>query len=267
MNMFLHELKSLRKSAFIWTCSLIGLAALFLSIYPSMASDAADFKKLLSNYPPSVRAMLGINLDYITSILGFYSMIFSFIILCGAIQAMNMGVSIISKESRERTADFLLVKPVSRSAIVTAKLLAAFATILATDIVFLASTSIIANIVKTSDFSGKLFFMINLTLFFVQLIFLAIGVLISVFFKKLRSVLPISLGVVIGLYMIGALISTGKDDDAARFLSPFKYFDITYIIKNASYETAYLVISAIIIVVSIAASYVIYIKKDIHAVS
>jgi ABC-2 type transport system permease protein len=267
MNMFLHELKSMRKTAIIWTSVLVALAALYLSIYPGMAKDAEDFKKLLGAYPPSVRAMLGINLDYITSILGFYSMIFSFITLGGAIQAMNLGVSILSKESRERTADFLLVKPVSRSAIVSAKLLAAITTILVTDVAFYAVSAILANTVKTADFSGKLFFMINLTLLFIQLIFLAIGVVVSAFFNKIKSVLPISLGVVIGLYMIGALISTGKNDDAARFISPFKYFDIFYIIKNTSYEAVYLVISAVIVVAAIVASYIIYNKKDIHAVS
>ena len=267
MNMYLHELKSLLKSTIIWTCVLVALAAIYLSIYPSMAKDAEEFKKLLSGYPAPVRAMLGINLDYIASILGFYSMIFTFISLCGGIQAMNLGVSILSKESRERTADFLLVKPVSRSAIVSAKLLAAFTAILATDIVFFAVSSIIANTVKTSNFDGKLFFMINLTLFFIQLIFLALGVVVSVFFNKLKSVLPISLGVVFGLYMIGSLIATGKNDDAARFISPFKYFDITYIIKNASYETPYLITGAAIVVVAVMASYIIYNKKDIHAVS
>jgi ABC-2 type transport system permease protein len=267
MNMYLHELKSLRKSTIIWTCVLIALAALFLSVYPSMAEDGVDFKKLLGGYPPAVRAMLGINLDYITSLLGFYSMIFSFITLCGAIQAMNLGISILSKESRERTADFLLVKPVSRSAIVTAKLLAAFTTIVATDIIFFAISTLLAKGVKTEDFSVKLFFLVNLTLFFIQLIFLALGVVISVFFKKLKSVLPLSLGVVFGLYMIGALLATGGTEDAARILSPFKYFDITYVIQNAGYETAYLVISGVIVIVAIAVSYIIYIKKDIHAVS
>lgn len=267
MNMFLHELKALRKSAIIWTIVLIALAALFLSVYPSMTNDAADFKNMLGSYPPAVRAMLGINLDYITSMLGFYSIIFTFIILCGAIQAMNLGTSILSKESRERTADFLLVKPVSRFEIVTAKLLAALTTILAIDIVFFAVSTILANSVKTADFDVKLFFMINLTMLFVQLIFLALGICISVFFKKLKSVLPVSLGVVIGLYMVGALISTGKNDDAARIISPFKYYDMTYIIKNGSYETPYLIASAIIIVIAVAVSYLIYIKKDIHAVS
>ena len=267
MNMFLYELKSLRKSTIIWICSLIALAALYLSIYPSMAKEAEGFKEIISSYPAAVRAMLGINIDYITSILGFYSMIFSFIALCGAIQAMNLGVSILSKETRERTADFLLVKPVSRSAILNAKLLAAFATIIITNVVFCVISSMLANNVKTADFSGKLFFMINLTLFFIQLIFLALGVVVSVFFNKLKSVLPISLGMVFGLYMIGALLSTGKNGDMARFISPFKYFDITYIIKNASYQVSFLIIGAAIVVITIVASYMIYNKKDIHAVS
>jgi ABC-2 type transport system permease protein len=267
MNIYLHEIRSMRKTAVIWTCAMVALAAVFLSIYPNMVNEAADFKKLLAAYPATVRAMLGINLDYITSILGFYSMVFSFIILCGAVQAMNLGVSILSRESRERTADFLLVKPVTRSAIVSAKLLAALTVILATNAVFNAASVLLANAVKTADFDGKLFFMVNLTLLFVQLIFLAIGVVISVFFKKLKSVLPISLGVVFGLYMIGALIATGKDDDWARYISPFKYFDITYIIKNAGYELPYLLTGAAIITVSIIVGYIVYNRKDIHAVS
>jgi len=266
MNMYLHELKSLRKSAIIWLCAMIALAALYFSIYPSIVADAENFIKLLSGYPESVRAMLGISLEGITSILGFYSMVFSFITLCGAIQAMNVGVSILSKETRERTADFLLVKPVSRQAIVSAKLLAALTTLLAVNIIYYAASFILAYIMKTADFSYSLFFMINLTMFFIQLIFLAIGVIISVFFTKLKSVLPISLGVVFGLYFIGALIVTDPKD-AARFISPFKYFDISYIIKNSSYEAPYLIAGAIIIIVSIIASYIIYTKKDIHAVS
>ncbi len=267
MNIYLHELRSLRKTAVIWTCAMVALAAVFLSVYPNMVNEAADFKKLIEAYPPTVRAMLGINLDYITSILGFYSMVFSFILLCGAVQAMNLGVSILSRESRERTADFLLVKPVTRSTIVSAKLLAAFTVILATNAVFNAASVLLANAVKTADYDGKLFFMVNLTLLFVQLIFLAVGVVASVFFKKLKSVLPISLGVVFGLYMIGALIATGKDYDWVRFISPFRYFDITYIIKNAGYELPYLLTGVAIIAVSTIAGYIVYNRKDIHAVS
>lgn len=267
MNMVLHELKSLRKSTIIWTCVLVAIAALYLSLYPGMAKDAEDFRKLLSGYPPAVRAMLGISLDYITSLLGFYAFTFSFIALCGAIQGMHLGASILSKESRERTADFLLVKPVSRVSIVTAKLVAAVATLLVTDVVFYAAVFLVANAVKTADFSSKLFFMVNLTLLFLQLIFFSLGVVISVFFQKLKSVLPISLGVVFGFYLVGALVATGQNDEAARYLSPFKYFDIPYILQHSTYEASYLITGAVIVAAAIVATYLIYTKKDIHAVS
>lgn len=267
MNIYIHELKSLKKSTIIWTVVLAALALMYFSMYPSITSDAEDFKKILAGYPPTVRAMLGINLDYITSVIGYYSMIISIILICAAIQAMNLGLSILSKESRERTADFLLVKPVSRFSIVSAKVLAALTALIATNVVYGILSFGMANIFKTSDFSGKLFFMMNLTIFFIQLMFFAIGLVISVFFNKLKSVLPISLGVVFGSYMLGAILASGKDSEAARFLSPFKYFDNNYIIKNERYETSYLIGALVIVVVSITASYFIYIKKDIHAVS
>lgn len=267
MNMFLYEVKAHVKSMIIWTLSMLGLAALYLSIYPKMAQDAENFKELLGSYPEAIRAMLGINLDYIASLLGFYSMIFTFIILCGAIQAMNLGVSILSRETRERTADFLLVKPVSRNAIVSAKLLAAITTVVITNILFILFTTLMANMAKTEDFSVKIFFMINLTMLFVQIIFIAIGMVASVFFKKIKNVLPISLGFVFGFYLIGTLLVTDADDKIERILSPFKYFDINYIIQKGAYETLYLMIGAAIVVVAVAVSYIIYNKKDIHAVS
>jgi len=266
MNMYLHELKSLRKSTIIWTIAISSMALIYFSVFPSIAKEAENFKKLLSGYPESVRAMLGISLDNITSILGFYSFIFSFITLFGAIQGMNFGSSILSKEVRQRTADFLLVKPVSRRAIVSSKLLAAFTMIVITDIIYYAVASILANSVKTEDYSNKLFFMISLTLFFIQLIFLAIGFVVSVFFNKLKTVLPLSLGTVFGLFFIGAFLATG-DNDAARFISPFRYFNPAYIIQNSSFEAPYLFVGAVIVIISITISYIIYAKKDIHAVS
>jgi len=266
MNMYLHELKSLRKSALIWAVSMVAVAVLYFSVYSGMVKDAEAFRNLLAGYPASIRAMLGVSLDSITSILGFYSMIFSFVAVCGAIQATNYGLSTLSKESRERTADFLLVKPVSRVSIVSAKLSAVFTMLLATDVLYYAGASLTVNIVKTADYSVKLFFMVSLTLLFIQLMFFALGVFISVFFKKLKNVLPISLGLVFGLYILGAVLVT-DNNDTARFISPFQYFRIPYILSNASYEVPYLIAGVVIVAVTIVASYIIYVKKDIHAVN
>ncbi|WHY77550.1 ABC transporter permease subunit [Neobacillus sp. WH10] len=265
MNMLLHELKAYRKSTIIWTFSLVMIIVLYMSFYPSFARDAEDFIKIMEGYPEAIRNAIGFNLENFFTILGFYCFPLSFITLCGAIQAMNIGISIVSKEVREKTADYLLTKPITRTTVLTAKLLAAFISIVITNVVYIAAASIMAFQVKTDDFSFKVFLMLSLTMFFIQLMFLALGIVISVIVPKIKSVLTVSLAIVFAFYFVGMLSDT-TGEDLKRYFSPFKYFDTAYIIKHSGYEASFLIAGAAIIILAIAASYVVYSKKDIHSV-
>ncbi|MEK6266588.1 MAG: ABC transporter permease [Clostridium sp.] len=265
MNMFLHELKAYRKSTIIWTCSLTTFVVLFLSMFPAFSKEVETFKKLMEGFPEPLRKALGLSVDSMSSILGFYAYVFLYITLCGAIQAMNLGTSIISKETSGKTVDFLLSKPVTRSKIMTSKLIAAVTCLVITNATYLVVASVMASIVKTADYSYKIFFMLSITLFFVQLMFLSLGVIISVMASKIKSVIPISLGTVFAFFFIGMLAST-TGDGALRYITPFKYFDTSYIIKNSSYDTPFIIIEIAFIIVAITASYFVFAKKDIHAV-
>jgi ABC-2 type transport system permease protein len=265
MNMFLHELKAYRKSTIIWSVTLAAVVIMFLSMFPAFTSNVAELRKLLEGYPLAVRNALGLSLDNITSLLGFYSFIFLYITLAGAIQAMNLGTSIVSKEVREKTADFLLTKPVSRIQIMTAKLLAALTSLVITNMIYFVIASTMASVITSQAFSMKIFVMISATLFFVQLIFLAIGVIVSVVVRKIKSVLPVSLGTVFAFFFI-SMFGSSIGDNNLRYITPFKYFDSTYIVKNASYETSFIILEVVLIIIAVAASYIIYSKKDINAV-
>jgi ABC-2 type transport system permease protein len=264
MNMFLHEMKAYRKSTIIWTCSLITLVVLFLSLFPSFSKEAQAFKEIMKGFPEPVRKAMGLSVDSMSSILGFYSYMFLYTTLCGAIQAMNLGTSIVSKEVRAKTADFLLTRPVTRSKIMTSKLMAALTCLVITNVIYLLASSIMVSFVATEKYSYKIFFMISITLFFVQLMFLALGIIISVLIPKIKSVLPISLGTVFAFFIIGMFIAT-TGDDAMRYITPFKYFDANYIQKNSSYEVSFIIIGIGFIVAAITASYFVYSKKDVHA--
>ena len=262
MNIFVHELRAYRKSTLVWAFSLIAIVALFMSMFPSISKEIVEFKKLLEGFPEPVRKALGLEIDSFGSILGFYSYLFVYLTLCGAIQAMHIGTSIVSKEVRDKTADFLLTKPVSRTTILTAKLLAALTTLVVTNVVFLISARIMVAQVNTESYSVKSFWMISMTLFFTQLIFLSLGIILSIVFPKIKSVLTVSLGTVFTFFIIGLLVST-TDDGVKRYLTPFKYFDSAYIIENSSYEIAFMLAGIGIIVISLIASYIIYMKRDI----
>jgi ABC-2 type transport system permease protein len=264
MNMFLHELKSYKKSTFIWTCSLSAMVILFfLALFPTFSKDAGEIKKLLEGYPEAVIKAFGLTVD-ISSLLGFYSYVFMFVLLCGAIQAMNLGISIISKEVRQKTADFLLTKPVTRKQIITSKLLAALTSLIITNVVYLTVSSFIAQAVKNEPFSLKIFIMISITLFFIQLIFMSLGVIVSVVFPKIKSVISVSLATVFGFFII-SMFDSVIEDEMLRYITPFKYFDTVYIISNGAYETPFIILGIVFIIVSISASYFIYSRKDIHA--
>lgn len=265
MNIFIHELKTYRKSTIIWSLSLIAIMIIFMSMYSTFAEDAKGFMKIVENYPEAIRNAMGFNQENFFTILGFYSFPLSFITLCAAIQAMNLGTSIVNKEVREKTVDFLLTKPVTRTKILTAKLLAAFVSIVVTNIFYFAAASFVALQVQTDDFSLKIFLLLSLTIFFIQLIFLTLGIIISVIVQKIKSVLTVSLATVFAFYFVG-MFSDTTGDEVKRYFSPFKYFDNAYIMKHSSYEITFLIAGAVIIILAIATSYVVYSKKDIHAV-
>lgn len=266
MNMFLHELKAYRKSMIIWSISLVLVSLLMMSMFPSIAKDADSFNKILNSYPASIKEALGISINSVASLLGFYSSFaLLYVVLCGAIQAMNLGTGIISKEVRDKTADFLLTKPVKRRSIITAKLLSAVVSLIITNIIYIIFASFIAETVKNANFDYKTFLLLSFTLILVQFMFFSLGVLVSVVIPKIRAVLPISISTVFGFFFV-SMLSSIIGDKVIRYISPFKYYDAAYIIKNSAYDSKYILIELIFIIVSIIASYIIYCKKDIHAV-
>lgn len=89
---------------------------------------------------------LGVKISNIASLLGYYSFVLVYIVLIGSVQGCNLGLNILSKEERDKTAEFLLVKPVKRSKLVALKLGTAFIlAIIVSLTVFVASQIIVGS--------------------------------------------------------------------------------------------------------------------------
>lgn len=265
MNIYRYELRANRRSTIAWTLGLVVLTVFFFSLYPAYASNETAVRTILKGFPPQVLSASGINPDILFTVNGFYIFEFTYLALCGAFQAMNLGLAVLSKETRGRTADFLLTKPVSRREIMTGKLLAAVTLLLLTNIAFIAAATITALLVSSNSFSYRGFLMISLTLIFIQLMFTALGLLISVLIKRIKSVTTISLATVLGLFFIGA-VSSASADQKLRYFSPFKYFDPQYIARHLHYETTFTWTALCLVAAAIIVSYIVFIRQDIYAV-
>ena len=83
--------------------------------------------------------------------------------------------------------------------------------------------------------------------------------------KKIKVVLPVSLGLVFGFFAVSAFAVT-SEDDKLRYLTPFQYFKTEHILMYGSYENIYPVVGALIVIICIAASYLLFKRRDIHSV-
>jgi len=265
MNIYKHEFKVNFKTMVGWIVTLCGLVAMLMAFYPMFKNDLDSFTKMLDNFPPAIKSAMGIVMEYFKSPLGYYMFAFTYSSLFAAIQAMNLGVGIVSKEEREKTADFVLTKPASRQKILTAKLLSVLTIIIITNIFYSIVSWLFISGLAQDGFAADKFALINASLLFMQIIFFSIGLLISVAAKKIKAVLPVSLGLIFGFFAISAFAVTSADDKL-RYLTPFQYFKTEHILMHSSYENVYPVVGAIIVIICIAASYLLFKRRDIHSV-
>src|SRR5512139_956074 len=124
MNIFFRELRANLKSLIIWSI-IIGLLLIIGASKFTAYVDNPEMWKIFDLFPLAVLdafSMRGFNL---TTVSGFYGIMFVYFALMGAIAAAMWGSDMISKEERDKTVEFSLVLPVSRSRVVTAKALAA----------------------------------------------------------------------------------------------------------------------------------------------
>ncbi|MCX7922848.1 MAG: ABC transporter permease [Clostridia bacterium] len=264
MIIFLRELAKNRKSFIIWTVVMVLLNLMMMSVYPTYADNAKKMQEMLENYPEGFVKAFGMgNLD-LSQILHYFGVeAYLFITLLGSIYAMLLGSSILSKEESEKTIEFLLAKPVTRNTIVTAKGLCALFYIALFNAILVAVDYMLFEMFKKGDYSMNLFLLLSAAPFLLHMTFAAIGFVISVFIVKAKSVYPLSIGVVLGLYFLSIASAVSDKLENLKYLTPFEYVSASRLLTKERIEPVYLVIMLCVITLSVAATYVIYNKKNI----
>ena len=265
MNIYKHELKMIIRSVIAWSLVIALLIFIYLSIFSSIEIDAKLFNEMMASFPEEFLIAFGMTDIDMSTILGFFGLIFLFIQICLAIQAANYGFSLVSVEETDLTADFLLAKPVGRTKIMTSKFLAAITGLTITNLVVWISSFVFLRMYSDGgQFETKPVLVLMLSIAIFQLFFLTVGMLISLLVKRVRSVPPYSMALVFGLYVLNAFGGM-IGEDKLEILSPFKHFEPNYILKHAAYDLPLAWISVVVIVISIIGSYVLYSRRNIRS--
>jgi ABC-2 type transport system permease protein len=254
------------RSVVSWSVAILALILVFGSLYSGFAADAALLNQMMAKFPPQLLAAFGMTGVDLSTVLGYFGLLFLFVQICLAVQAANYGFGLVSIEEREWTADFLLAKPVGRTQILTSKLLAALSGLAITDaVVWLSSFGTILLFRGGRAYETNPLLLILLSVIPFQLFFLAVGLVISLLVKRIRNVTPYAMGLAFGMYLLAAF-GDMLGESALETITPYKHFDAAYIVQHGAWDAPLALVSVVVIGIALVASYVLYRRRDIPAV-
>lgn len=229
-NIYFKELKHHRTSFIIWCLSFVVLILLNMAFYPILMKD--DFMKQIAvifenPFLQSLMTAFGATIDGFTNVLGFYAARNTmFILLLGGFFSILLAGKILSQEEHEKTAEFLLTKPVSRFEVAWSKLAAYFSLLLTLNIVILITGFLSIEIFKgNSEYSLIAFLIYSFYSFLLMLTVGSLGLFLSLWIKRGRPTTNISIGIIIGGYFIDAASRITPKLDKIGYISSFKFVD------------------------------------------
>ncbi len=238
--------------------TFVGLAK-FAAYYNDPAS-----LKILDAMPKALLDAMSLRTFNLTTLTGLYGIMFTYLAMMGGIAAAMWGSDIISKEERDKTVEFSLVLPVSRSRVITFKTLAALVSCIVFVLVTWGITIAAAQTYKP-DAAFLSFLRLEMAgIFVIELIFLAVGILLGCAMKQYKLSGTVGIGIILMTYFLSVVIGLQASLDWLKYFTPFKYFDPLDMLKNNSLNGGYLALSAGIIIVCLAAAYWVYNKRDLY---
>lgn len=263
MNLFIRELKANRTALIIWSVCMFLLIVSGMAKYSAYSSGGQALNDMFAKMPFSLKALLGFGSFDMSRISGYFAMLFLYIEITAAIHAVLLGSGIIAKEERDKTTEFLMAKPISRTGIVTAKLLAALVNILILNLVTLASSIMLVDAYnKGSDVSGEIA-MFLLSMFLVQLIFLSLGAALSSFIKNSKAAGSLATGILLAAFVISRITDMTDRLNFLNVLSPFKYFSYKELVNGNGLNIGIVLLSLVLITILSVFTYVLYRKRDL----
>lgn len=261
MTLIRHELRRGWKSLLIWTGAISAFLVICLLIFPEMKNQMDSISTLFASMGAFTKAFGMETLNFGT-LTGFYGIECGNILgIGGALFAALLGISALSREEKDGTAELLLTHPLSRTEVVTRKLIAILIQIVILNaVVFLLTISSIACIGEPVPW--KEIGLLHLAFFLLQLEIAAVCYGISACIW--RGGMGIGLGLAVALYFMNIIANLTEKAEFLKYITPFGYADGAAILSKGSLDGIRVTVGMVFAAAGIVLAYWKYNRKDIR---
>ena len=260
MTIYIKELKQGVKALCIWTASIAFMMLVCILMFPEMKGEMDNVSDMFANMG-GFSAAFGMDKLNFGDLMGFYG------IECGNILGLGGGffaaltsISVLAKEEKDHTAEFLFTHPVSRFSVITQKLLSVLTQIVVLNIAVVA-VSLISAAAIGEEFLIKEFALLHIAYLIMQLEIACICFGISAFIK--RGSIGIGIGLALALYFINIVCNISEQAEFLRYITPYAYSEASDIISGANLEADLIAVGVCFSLAGIITAYIRYTKKDI----
>jgi ABC-2 type transport system permease protein len=262
-NIVKRELRAHVKSLVIWSACISILNIAWISEFSAYYNNP-EMAAILDAVPDAMLRAFSMNAANLTTLSGYVSLVATFVYIILGVHAVLLGSSILSKEERDKTVEFLMTLPVSRQKVVAGKAIAAAANC----VILLGVTwgVLLASIVKYEPDQSfyKLLGALATASIILQILFLSIGMLMASILKRYKRSGSISVAILLVSYFLSVLIGFSDKIEFLKYITPFKYFETVYLLNENRLEGIYVIISLCIILLAMVGTFVFYRKRDLH---
>lgn len=263
MNIFIRELKANLRSLIIWGVIVILFIIVGVAKFSAYYNNP-DMLKILNSLPQAALDALNIQAFNLTTVSGFFGIMFTYFALLLGIAAAMWGSDIIAKEERDKTVEFSLTLPVTRSRMVTAKSMAALTNCAGLLLITWGASLVSAAHYQPDAAFHKFLALCMLALFLIQLTFLAIGLFLGCAMKRYKIASSAAVSLLLVTYFLSVASALNKNLDFLKYFSPFKYFDPAALLHQSRFDIVLVGLSLAIILACITGAYVTYAKRDLY---
>lgn len=264
MNIYLRELKAHRKSLLIWSVVMVFLIIASMGKYSAGAGSgdaAGTFNELVSQLPQSWQRVFGVGVFDLSTAIGYIGALYMYIVLVATIHAVMLGSGILAKEERDKTTEFLMTKPVTRTQVVTKKLLAALTMVVLLNLVTLLATYLFLTYYADGPFLTDLLKLMAAMLA-LQVLFGALGAFAAAVTGHYKRSSGAATGVLLLCYVLPIVVDIAENWEAVAYLTPFQYYDAKDLLV-LGYNAIFPAITAVLVLLLLWGTYICYRRRDL----
>lgn len=241
MKIFIHEFKQGRKALIIWGAVIAFMLFICMIMFPEMKKQMDSVSEMFANMGGFTAAFGMDKIDFGTA-MGFYGIECGNILgIGGGFFAALLGISALSKEEKNKTAEFFLTHPISRSNVIFQKFISIITQIILLN-VCIAAISALSFVLIGEDLAVREFLLLHLAYLILQLELACICFGISAFIS--RGSIGIGIGIAALLYFLNIIGNISDQAEFVKYITPFKYAEAADIISTAKLDTTLILIGA-----------------------